>query len=88
MFKITVFRTPQCYRLLAKFRRYEHFVSPEGDNLPAITLTYNIGTDTGINNVTVDTKQADAIYTLSGVRVSGKLPAGVYIKNGKKVIVK
>lgn len=65
-----------------------YFVSPEGDNLPAITLTYYIGTDTGINNVTVDTKQADAIYTLSGVRVSGKLPAGVYIKNGKKVIIK
>jgi len=64
------------------------FLSPEGDNFPAITLTYYIGTDTGINNVTVNTKQADAIYTLSGVRVSGKLPAGVYIKNGKKVIVK
>lgn len=65
-----------------------YFVNPDGDNLPAITLTYYIGTDTGINNVTVNTKQTDVIYTLGGVRVSGKLPAGVYIKNGKKVIVK
>lgn len=65
-----------------------YFVNPDGDNLPAITLTYYIGTDTGINNVTVNTKQTDATYTLGGVRVSGKLPAGVYIKNGKKVIVK
>lgn len=65
-----------------------YFVNPDGDNLPAITLTYYIGTDTGINNVTGNTKQTDVIYTLGGVRVSGKLPAGVYIKNGKKVIVK
>lgn len=65
-----------------------YFVNPDGDNLPAITLTYYIGTDTGISNVTISTKQADAIYTLGGIRVSGKLPAGVYIKNGKKVIVK
>lgn len=65
-----------------------YFVNPDGDNMPAITLTYYIGTDTGINNVTVNTKQTDVIYTLGGVRVSGKLPAGVYIKNGKKIVVK
>ena len=42
---------------------------------------------TGINNAKTDAK-ADATYTLSGVRVSGKLPAGLYIKGGKKVVVK
>lgn len=43
---------------------------------------------TGINNAKTDAKEAGATYTLSGVRVSGKLPAGLYIKGGKKVVVK
>ena len=42
---------------------------------------------TGINNAKTDAK-AGTTYTLSGVRVSGKLPAGLYIKGGKKVVVK
>lgn len=45
---------------------------------------------TGINNVALD-RAADKIYTISGVAVSaqqGKLPAGLYIVNGKKQIVK
>ena len=38
-----------------------------------------------------DNLVADSIYTLSGVRLSGNvnsLPKGVYVVNGKKVIVK
>ncbi len=45
---------------------------------------------TGINNVALD-RAADKIYTISGVAVSakkGNLPAGLYIVNGKKQIVK
>lgn len=45
---------------------------------------------TGINNVELDSA-ADKIYTISGVAVSakkGNLPAGLYIVNGKKQIVK
>ena len=45
---------------------------------------------TGINNVELD-RAADKIYTISGVAVSakkGNLPAGLYIVNGKKQIVK
>ncbi len=45
---------------------------------------------TGINNVALDSA-ADKIYTISGVAVSakkGNLPAGLYIINGKKQIVK
>lgn len=45
---------------------------------------------TGINNVELDSA-ADKIYTISGVAVSakkGNLPAGLYIINGKKQIVK
>ncbi len=49
------------------------------------------GTLTGISTVNAS-KSNDAnapVYTLSGVRMSGsQLPAGVYIKNGRKFMVK
>lgn len=49
------------------------------------------GTATGINNV-VTTVAKQGIYTISGVRLNATttkgLPAGIYIVNGKKVIVK
>ncbi len=42
---------------------------------------------TGISNVTTSASADGAIYTLTGVRVS-KMVKGVYIINGKKVLVK
>ena len=49
------------------------------------------GTATGINNV-VTTAVKQGIYTISGVRLNAtttkELPAGIYIVDGKKVIVK
>lgn len=49
------------------------------------------GTATGINNV-VTTAAKQGIYTISGVRLNAtttkELPAGIYIVDGKKVIVK
>lgn len=49
------------------------------------------GTATGINNV-VTTSAKQGIYTISGVRLNAtttkELPAGIYIVDGKKVIVK
>ena len=49
------------------------------------------GTATGINNV-VTTAAKQGIYTVSGVRLNATttkgLPAGIYIVDGKKVIVK
>lgn len=45
---------------------------------------------TGIHNATADQPQKQAIYTLSGLRVNAplsSLPEGIYIVNGKKVVV-
>ena len=42
----------------------------------------------GISNATISTENNDEVYTLSGVRVNGKLQKGVYIMNGKKVVIK
>lgn len=56
-------------------------------NGPATARIYFDGETTGIEamiNATANGK----IYNLQGVEVSGKLPAGVYVKNGEKVIIK
>lgn len=45
------------------------------------------GTGTGISSITNNKAQDDAIYTLQGVRVA-KATKGLYIINGKKVVVK
>lgn len=51
-------------------------------------LTLDFGSVTGINTVTTAMPATNATFDLSGRKVSGKLPAGLYIKNGKKFIIK
>jgi len=43
----------------------------------------------GISAKTITAEQDNApVYSLTGMRMSGKLPAGIYVKNGKKFVVK
>ena len=59
-----------------------------GDVPVPIYVRFISNSVTGIENV-VATTSNNATYTLSGVRVnSTNLPAGIYIVNGKKVLVK
>lgn len=51
-------------------------------------LTLDFGSVTGINTVTTAMPATNAAFDLSGRKVSGKLPAGLYIKNGKKLLIK
>ncbi len=47
------------------------------------------GMGTGIHDINVNSLPADGVYTLSGVRVdSDRLQKGIYIVNGKKVVIK
>lgn len=46
------------------------------------------GSVTAINNIAADKVADTAVYDLSGRRVNGKLHKGLYIMNGKKVVVK
>ncbi len=64
-------------------------------DLPATTETGAAfipaeGTITGITNIIFDQKADNRIYTISGVRMNSlkNLPAGLYIINGKKYLVK
>lgn len=51
-------------------------------------LTLDFGSVTGINTATTAMPATNATFDLSGRKVNGKLPAGLYIKNGKKLLVK
>lgn len=51
-------------------------------------LTLDFGSVTGINTATTAMPATNATFDLSGHKVSGKLPAGLYIKNGKKLLIK
>lgn len=51
-------------------------------------VAINGSTLTAINGVTADKVANTAVYDLSGRRVYGKLQKGLYIMNGKKVVVK
>lgn len=60
------------------------------DLKPRLIVTYTTSTSTGINEVeTVEpvAKGKEGIYTLSGVRVAKADRPGIYIINGKKVLV-
>lgn len=68
------------------------FLAVEVENGMAAPMMFDIFNPTGLcNTLTVEKSEAKEIYTLSGLRVNGTLdtlPAGIYIVNGKKMIVK
>lgn len=51
-------------------------------------VAFNGSTPTAINGIAADKTVNTAVYDLSGRRVYGKLQKGLYIMNGKKVVVK
>ena len=69
----------------------------EGVCNPELTYTFTVDTSLGIGGVTAGSSDAPVkVYNLNGVLVSsgkaadvlGKLPAGVYIVNGRKVVIR
>ena len=68
------------------FRAY--FELPDGANAARITFFNEDGTTTSIMSTELDKQDAENIYNLQGQKVTKTSKAGLYIKNGKKVIVK
>lgn len=66
---------------------FEYDVEKYGMIWPLIKDEGLTGVTTGIKNVNVETVQ-EGIYTLQGVKVSAPSTKGIYIVNGKKVIIK
>lgn len=70
---------------------HAYYEAPEGQAAPA-KISFE-GEATGINNVVAATVANGAVYDLSGRRVAEKLAGaslvkGIYVVNGKKVVVK
>lgn len=73
-------------------------LTPDADGVCTFTVTadtkVSICDTDGISDITVEAGAAnDAVYNLQGVKVGTRgemnsLPAGLYISNGKKVVVK
>lgn len=73
-------------------RAYFEYAEPETQAVFRINYQQESGT-TGIENIQVAPQKKQGVYTLQGVCVRKDdslkgLPAGVYIQNGKKVLVK
>ena len=70
---------------------HAYFTLPEGDE--AKTIAYDgivagdDGTATAINALINGNSQGE-LYDLSGRRVEGNVKAGIYVKNGKKIVIK
>lgn len=63
-----------------------YFVDENGDNIPAVTLTYYVGVASGIQNINAAIANG-TVYNLNGVKVN-KANKGIFIVNGKKVAKK
>ena len=68
-------------------KAYLAILQSEFENL--VTESFVFDETVGINKVQKDALSAEGIYTLSGIRVNGdNLPKGIYIVNGKKIVIK
>lgn len=73
----------------AAFDPSMHCVALNGEKVTDKVMIVKDATAIETPNINIAVKTAQGIYTLSGVRVSNdlnKLPKGVYIVNGKKVV--
>lgn len=70
----------------AKVNAFHAYLYVDGSAPARIAL--NGSTLTAINSITADKVADTAVYDISGRRVYGKLHKGLYIINGKKVVVK
>jgi len=66
-----------------------YFKAKEAASAKAAQFVVDGDVVTGINAAALVSNESNAaVYNLNGVRVSGNLQKGVYIQNGKKVVVK
>ena len=63
----------------------DYSVNPQSETIYTITFK---SSETGIGNISAADAKNHKVYTLSGVRVNGKPAAGLYIVDGKRMMVK
>ena len=72
----------------AKLNAFHAYLNVTDTNHAPARIALNGSTLTAINSITADKVVDTAVYDISGRRVYGKLHKGLYIINGKKVVVK
>lgn len=74
----------------AEVRAHQAFLRVPDDNASAAGYRLSFEEPTGINSAKLaEADNSDAIYSISGARVNkGNLQKGIYIMNGKKVVIK
>ena len=66
-----------------------HFFTADGGDYTFEALYMNYGAETGIGSTENEIVNGKSIYDLNGRKmVNGKLPQGIYIVNGRKVLIK
>lgn len=63
------------------------YLTADGAQAKALTIDFGSET-TGISSAVSNKTENDVVYNLQGMRVDGKLAKGIYIRNGKKFIVR
>ena len=71
----------------ATIAAFHAYLNVTTSSAPA-AVAFDGSTVTAINGIAADKVADTAVYDLSGRRVNGKLQKGLYIMNGKKVVVK
>ena len=72
----------------ATIAAFHAYLNVAGSGSAPASVAFIGSTPTAINGVAADKTVDTAVYDLSGRRVYGKLQKGLYIMNGKKVVVK
>ena len=72
----------------ATIAAFHAYLNVTGSGSAPTSVAFIGSTPTAINGVAADKVANTAVYDLSGRRVYGKLQKGLYIMNGKKVVVK
>lgn len=77
---------------LGSFRWYLDVTDRYGNPTPlaskSIRLSFDDGETTDIDIINADSPRHAEVYSISGIQLKGKLPKGLYISNGKKVVIK
>ena len=75
--------------LTADHTRLDFYLGDENGYRKSEMASYTIeGVVTGLSNIAAEEATADKWYNLQGIEIAEPTQAGVYIHNGKKVVVK
>ena len=76
------------------YEYYSNYLAENADYEGTTTITWPVSATGGVNNVVRESNPDAPVYTISGIRLNttlkhiNELPAGLYISDGKKFIIK